>query len=103
MNHTQPKFILTKDGTLRFGLVRRHTELLMPDETCIGGGFYEVDIISHRLLLKGASSEYGEPAWEKTDRLKVHPHYLGLDIVYTSWDSWKKEIPISEIFEIVYE
>ena len=64
MNNTQPKFIITKEGTLRLGNVKRHCELLKAGESCIGGGYYSLDYITHRLLLCGASSEYGEPAWE---------------------------------------
>ena len=102
MNHTQPKFILTKDGTLRLGMVKRHLELLKAGESCIGGGYYEVDALSHRLLLSGASSEYGEPSWDKVDCIKVSAYYQGLEISYTSWDNWKEEFPVSERLEVIY-
>lgn len=102
MNRTQPKFILTKDGTLRLGMVKRHLELLRAGEICIGGGYYEIDTLSHRLLLSGASSEYGEPSWEKVGNLKLSALYQGLEIIYTSWDRWKDEVTISSIMEIIY-
>lgn len=102
MNHTQPKFILTRDGTIRLGVVKRHIELLKPGETCIGGGYYELDYITHKLLLNGASSEYGEPDWNKTDNIKISAYYQGLDITYTSWDSWKEVFPVSERLDINY-
>lgn len=102
MNRTQPKFILTKDGTLRLGMVKRHLELLRAGEICIGGGYYEIDTLSHRLLLSGASSEYGEPSWEKVGSLKLSALYQGLEIIYTSWDRWKDEVTISSIMEIIY-
>ena len=103
MNTRQLKFILTKEGKLRMGTVKRHCELLKPGESCIGGGYYELDYMTRRLLLSGASSEYGEPAWELVDTLKVSAFYQGLEIVYTSWDSWKEEIPVSDRMEIIYE
>ena len=49
MNNTQPKFIITKEGTLRLGNVKRHCELLKAGESCIGGGYYSLDYITHRL------------------------------------------------------
>ena len=103
LNNVQPKFILTTNGTLRLGLVKRHTELIKPGERCIGGGFYELDHIGHRLLLNGASSEYGEPAWERIDKLILSPYYQGLEIIYTSWDKWKEPLNISETKEVAYE
>ena len=103
MNNTQPKFIITKEGTLRLGNVKRHCELLKAGESCIGGGYYSLDYITHRLLLSGASSEYGELAWELIERLKVSSFYKGLEIVYSSWDSWKEEFPVSDRMEIIYE
>ncbi len=103
MNNTQPKFIITKEGTLRLGNVKRHCELLKAGESCIGGGYYSLDYITHRLLLSGASSEYGEPAWELIERLKVSSFYKGLEIVYSSWDRWKEEFPVSDRMEIIYE
>lgn len=101
--NTQPKFILTKDGTLRLGMVKRHLELLKAGESCIGGGYYKIDTLSHRLLLNGASSEYGEPKWEKVDCIKISAYYQGLEISYSSWEEWQEEFPVSEKFDITYE
>ena len=89
LNRQLPKFILTKDGTLRLGMVKRHLELLRGGDRCIGGGYYELDTLSHRLLLSGASSEYGEPGWDKLDRIKISQYYQGFEIIYSSWDNWK--------------
>ena len=85
------------------GMVSRHCLLLKPGEVCCGGGFYELDYITHRLLLSGASSEYGEPEWENFESITLSAYYRGLDIVYTSWDSWKDEFHVSDRLEIVYE
>ncbi len=103
MDRKQPKFIVTKEGRLRLGMVSRHCELLKPGEACRGGGFYELDYITHCLLLSGASSEYGEPEWENFESITLSAYYRGLHIVYTSWDSWKKEFHVSDRLEIVYE
>lgn len=103
MNRTQPKFIVTQDGVLRLGEVKRHYELLKPGEKCLGGGFYKTDYISHRLLLNGASSEYGEPKWERLQKIKLSAYYRGLEIIYKSWDEWNEEFAVSEKIEIIYE
>lgn len=103
MNRTQPKFIITQEGILRMGVVKRHCELLKPGENCRGGGYYELDYVTHRLHLSGASSEYGEPAWEDIGCLRVSAYYQGLEITYTSWDSWKEPFPVSEKIAIRYE
>lgn len=103
MDRKQPKFIVTKEGRLRLGMVSRHCELLKPGEACRGGGFYELDYITHCLLLSGASSEYGEPEWEDFESITLSAYYRRLHIVYTSWDSWKKEFHVSDRLEIVYE
>lgn len=103
MKRTQPKFIVTKEGRLRLGNVKRHCELAKPGDLCIGGGFYELDYIGRRLLLSGASSEYGEPVWERLDRLVISAYYRGLDIIYSSWEEWKDVFPVSEKIEVVYE
>ena len=77
-------------------MVGRHCELLKPGEACRGGGFYELDYITHCLLLSGASSEYGEPEWEDFESITLSAYYRRLHIVYTSWDSWKKEFHVSD-------
>ena len=84
------------------GRVRRHCELLRPGEYCLGGGFYELDYVSHRLLLSGASSEYGEPKWEKVERITTSAFYQGLEIVYRSWNSWEDAVAVSDFLEVVY-
>lgn len=102
MNTAEQKFIVTKEGILRLGVVKRHCELLKPGEKCIGGGFYTLDYVTHRLLLNGASSQYGEPQWKEINALKVSAYYQGLEIAYNSWDSWKEPIPVSERTDIHY-
>ena len=38
-----PKFIITMDGYLRLGLVNQHKDLLVGNDQCIGGGYYQYD------------------------------------------------------------
>lgn len=45
------KFIITGDGELRLGDVNMHKDLLRPGDTCVGGGYYELDYVNGRLLL----------------------------------------------------
>lgn len=76
------KFIITNDGVFKFGNVRMHKDLLESYETCIGGGFYEFDFISNRLLLSGRSYDFGTPQWNRIETLKVPASLRGLTILY---------------------
>ena len=102
MNNRQSKFILTKNGILRLGEVQRHCELLKAGETCIGGGFYELDYLQHRLLLSGASSQYGEPRWGETEQIRLSAYYQGLEVLYTSWEDWTDTYPVSDSKILIY-
>ena len=77
-----PKFIITMDGYLRLGMVNQHKDLLKGDDSCIGGGYYQFDWASNRLLLDRASYDFGRPRWHLLDTLKVPASYRGLRIVY---------------------
>ena len=77
-----PKFIITMDGYLRLGMVNQHKDLLIGDDRCIGGGYYQFDWASNRLLLDRASYDFGRPRWHLLDTLKVPASYRGLRIVY---------------------
>ena len=98
----EPKFILTLDGYIRLGYVRMHKDLLLPGDVCIGGGFWEVDHISHRLILSGKSYDYVKPQWTfVTGKLFVPKDYRGLRIEYNG-DSIMDDAAISDEFEIEY-
>lgn len=77
-----PKFIITSGGHLRLGMVILHRDLLMPHEDCLGGGFYEFDYTSNRLLLSGKSFDYGPPRWGKVDVLLVPEAFRDVTIIY---------------------
>lgn len=98
----EPKFILTLDGHLRIGNVQMHKDLLLPNDTCIGGGFWEVDPISMKLLLSGKSYDYGKPKWNfVTGKLYVPKDYAGLQIEYDG-DSFVDYMNLSSAFEVAY-
>ena len=59
------KFIITDDGTLRFGIVYQHRELLQMGESCpYGGGLWELDRERGAILLYGRSFAFGAPCFE---------------------------------------
>ena len=76
-----PKFIITMDGYLRLSMVNQHKDLLMGDDQCIGGGYYQFDWTSNRLILDRASYDFGRPRWHLLDTLRVPAQYRGLRIV----------------------
>ena len=88
----EPKFIITLDGYMRIGQVRMHKDLLQPHDTCVGGGFWEIDYASMRLLLSGKSFDYGKPKW---------PLVTGKLIEYTG-SSLADYHNLSQEFEISY-
>lgn len=98
-----PKFILTNTDRLRLGRVEMHRDLLLPGEDCLGGGYYEFDYVSGRMLLSGKSYDYGRPKWHCFDRLYVPAAYEGLRIVYSPDGDWSDPADIAEEVRIVYE
>lgn len=97
-----PKFILTNTGYFRFGMVNLHMHLLQGQETCYGGGYYEFDYVSNRLLLSGASYDFGQPRWRWLDTLKVPSSCRGLSIIYRSGDAREGDFNVSEEMNIEY-
>ena len=95
-----PKFIITSGAHLRLGMVTLHRDLLMPHETCLGGGFYEFDYAGNILILSGKSFDYGPPRWSKIEVLLVPEAYQGVPIVYR--DAWGDEINLTNHFTIRY-
>jgi len=98
----EQKFVVTAFGELRMGTVRMHRDLLDGWEDCIGGGFWAVDNISRRLLLDGASYDFGPPVWGRLLRegitLKVPSEFIGWKIIYTRDDG--SLVHVSEILDI---
>ena len=100
------KFIITQQGYFRLGDVRLHKYLLEADDTCYGGGFWQIDYASNRLLLDGASYDYGRPQWERlmyrNVTLKVPKAYRGMQIVYHPEDAFSQDLNITEELHIEY-
>lgn len=83
------KFIVTSDGAFRYGDVSMHKDLLRPGENCIGGGMYEFDYVSNRMLLSGRSYDFGRVRWADVGELKLPESLQGLDIFY-------EDIPLAD-------
>lgn len=90
------KFIIRQDGTLIFGNVYLHRELLGRDDyTCFGGGLWEIDHERECIILYGRSFDLGPPDFtqlRRINRLSLPSHHQ-LPIFYRR--SWLGE----EIFE----
>jgi len=89
------KFIITNTGHFRFGNVNYHRELLLPGEDCLGGGFYEFDYASSRMLLYGKSYDFGRPAWSLLPSLTITPALSSLTITYD-------DIPLQDLIPLTF-
>lgn len=86
-----PKFILTRDGHLRLGMVMRHAYLLQPGDSCMGGGYYRVNHISKQVILSGSSSDYGPPQWRHVNHVLLPDGYEGYSFV---WEEGGEQFPV---------
>lgn len=60
------KFIITQQGTLKFGFVFLHYDLLGPGENmAYGGGLWKHDPSRDAILLYGRSFDFGLPQFEQ--------------------------------------
>lgn len=102
-NTMEQKFVITADGYFRYGVVRLHKDLLVCGDICLGGGYYEFDYASGRMLLDRESYDFGMPRWHRLNgTLKVPSELRGLRLVYTSPDRYVETLDINEEFEIDY-
>ena len=97
-----PKFIITRAGVLRLGMVRQHKDLLQLEDDCIGGGDYQFDFTCNRMILDRASYDFGIPRWHLIDTLKVPAFYHGLSIVYKYDDDYHDDFMVSDQLNIEY-
>ena len=88
------------DGFFRLGMVFLHQDLLRKGDSCIGGGYYEVDYTCNRLLLDRSSTDFGAPKWHLLETLKVPSQYRGFRLVYYYPDGM--EFDVSEELSIEY-
>ena len=97
---TLPKFIITRDGFFRPGMVNLHENLLKPGDSCIGGGYYHFDYTSNRIVLDRSSYDFGKPRWHLLEVLKVPSVYKGMQLVYYYDDV--EELDVSKELRIEY-
>ena len=97
-----PKFIITMDGYFRMGMVKQHEDLLIGDDVCIGGGYYQFDWTSNRLILDRKSYDFGRPRWHLLEMLKVPEQLRGLRIIYAYDDDFHEDFIVSDELKIEY-
>lgn len=86
------KFIITKDGELRFGDVEYHKDLIPYGDTdCFGGGFWKINHSRMCIELYGRSYDFGPADMDDVHRINwngvggkpiplfFYPHYPDLD------------------------
>ena len=84
-NQPMRKFIITQSGTLEFGDVTYHRDLIPEGEdTCHGGGFWKIDNQTGRILLHGRSFDFGAPEFSclRSINRSEFPASLGYPIFY---------------------
>lgn len=60
------KYIISETGTLRFGRVYLHRDLLeVGEDTCYGGGLWKIDYTRQAVLLYGRSFDFGGPDFSR--------------------------------------
>lgn len=82
-------------------MVDQHKDLLLGDDNCIGGGYYQFDWVNNRIILDRRSYDYGRPLWNMLDTLKVPAEYRGMSIVYV-YDNEREDFNVSEELKIEY-
>ena len=95
-----PKFIITMKGHFRLGMVYQHKDLLKPGDCCLGGGYYQFDYASNRIILDRSSYDYGKPRWHLLESLKVPSAYRGMRLVY--YDDDGEAFDVSQELQIEY-
>lgn len=100
------KFVITRDGHLRLGDVALHAHLLEPCDTCIGGGFWQIDWLNGRMVLDGKSYDYGYPRWHLLIgdgvTLRVPGAYWGLSIVYHPDGRYDGDVMVTQELRVEY-
>lgn len=73
-NHTRSamyqKFIINREGVLKFGHVYLHRDILAPGEQCpYGGGLWKIDEGRGAVILYGRSFDFGPPDFDYVKRI----------------------------------
>ena len=59
------KFIINREGVLKFGHVYLHRDMLAPGEQCTyGGGLWKIDEGRRAIVLYGRSFDFGPPDFD---------------------------------------
>ena len=97
-----PKFIITKEGIFRLGMVAQHKDLLMPGDQCFGGGYFFIDDEGKRLILDRESYDFGRPLWHLLDTLKVPSAFRDYHIIYKYDDGFHDDLCLNDEMRIMY-
>ena len=66
------KFIINRDGVLKFGHVYLHRDMLAPGEQCTyGGGLWKIDEGRGAIVLYGRSFDFGPPDFDRSEERRV--------------------------------
>lgn len=79
------KFIITESGTLVFGDVKFHRDLIpYGDGACCGGGFWRIDNQRGCIILSGRSFDFGPLEFQRLQRIDTTtlPGSLGYPMFY---------------------
>ena len=71
-------------------------------DQCIGGGYYQFDFVTNRIVLDRESWDFGRPKWHLVDVLRVPSVYRGLRIVYRYDDGFHDDFNVSDELKIEY-
>ena len=82
-------------------MVQMHKDLLRGGDNCVGGGYYEFDYISAKLILSSKSYDFGYPQWSRIESLSVPAYLEGLSIVYRRAPK-EEETRIADLMPIKY-
>ena len=64
------KFIINRDGVLKFGHVYLHRDMLAPGEQCTyGGGLWKIDEGRGAIVLYGRSFDFGPPDFDYVKKI----------------------------------
>lgn len=81
-------------------MVTQHRHLLEHGDTCLGGGYWNVNHYAMQMELSGASSDYGKPQWHRIDKVILPRDYEG----YTfTWLINGTQHPLTEILPVEFE
>lgn len=86
---------------IRLGDVQNHSDLVLPKETCVGGGFYNVRENERVVILWDKSYDYGYPEFNSVNDIdedwKGYTFYYLPDLFMPLDDCYKIEVNFVEM------